>query len=45
MLLINDLKLYEKNDREIESLVHMIMVFSEDIRVHLEMEKCATIKL
>ena len=42
---MNDLKLYGKNDREIESLAHAVRVFSEDIRTQFRIEKCAPIKL
>jgi len=44
MLFMDDLKLYGKNNREIESL-HRVRVSSEYIRIQFEIEKCATIKL
>ena len=31
LLFIDDLKLYGKNDRETESLLHTVRVFSKDI--------------
>jgi len=45
LLIIHDLKLYGRNDREIESLVHTVGIFSEDNGMQYGIEKCATIKL
>jgi len=45
LLFMDDLKLYGRNDREIESLVHTVWIFSEDIGMQFGIEKCATIKL
>jgi len=45
LLFLDDLKLYGRNDREIESLVHTVRIFSEDIGMQFGIEKCATIKL
>jgi len=45
LLFIDDLRLYGKNDREIESLVHTVQIFSEDIGMQFGIEKCATINL
>jgi len=45
LLFMDDLKLYRRNDREIESLVHTVQIFSEDIKMQFGIEKCATIKL
>jgi len=42
---MDDLKLYGRNDREIESLVHTVRIFSEDIGMQFGIKKCATIKL
>jgi len=42
---MDDLKLYRRNDRKIESLVHTVRIFSEDIVMQFGIEKCATIKL
>jgi len=42
---MDDLKLYGRNDREIESLVHTVRIFSEDIGMQFGIDKCATIKL
>jgi len=45
LLFMDDLKLYGRNDRETESLVHTVRIFSEDIAIQFRIEKCATIKL
>jgi len=45
LLFMDDLKLYGRNDCEIESLVHTVQMFSEDIGMQFGIKKCATIKL
>ena len=40
MLFMDDLKLYGKSDRELESLVKVVGVFSKDIGMEFGMEKC-----
>jgi len=45
LLFLDDLKLYGRNDQEIESLVHTVRIFSEDIGMQFGIAKCATIKL
>jgi len=40
LLFMNDLKLYGRNDCEIESLVHTGRIFSEDVRIQFGIEKC-----
>jgi len=45
LLFMDDLKLYGRNNQEIESLVHTCGIFSEDIGMQFGIEKCATIKL
>ena len=41
---MDDLKLYGKNEREIESLVQSVRIYSEDIAVEFGVQKCAFIK-
>ena len=41
---MDDLKLYGKNEREIESLVQTVRIYSEDIAVEFGTQKCACIK-
>ena len=45
LLFMDDLKLYGRNDRKTESLVHTVWIFSEDIGMQFGIEKCTTIKL
>ena len=44
LLFMDDLKLYRKNEREIESLVQTVRIYSEDIAVEFGIHKCACIK-
>lgn len=41
---MDDLKLCGKNEREIESLVQSVRIYSEDIAVEFGIQKCAFIK-
>ena len=40
-----DLKLYSKNEKELDSLIQTVRVFSQDIRMEFGIDKCATIVL
>ena len=42
LLFMDDLKLYGRNEKEINSLVHTVRVFSSDIGMDFGIEKCAT---
>lgn len=41
---MDDRKLYGKNEREIESLVQTVRIYSEYIAVEFGIQKCAFIK-
>ena len=41
LLFMDDLKLYGRNEEEINSLVHTVRVFTSDIRMDFGIEKCA----
>ena len=41
LLFMDDLKLYGRNEKEINSLVHTVQVFSSDIGMDFAIEKCA----
>ena len=41
LLFMDDLKLYGRNEKEINSLVHTVRVFSSDIGMDFGIEKCA----
>ena len=43
LLYMDDLKLYGKNKRELESLVQTVRIFTDDIRMRFGIQKCATI--
>ena len=45
LLYMDDLKLYGKNDKEIESLLHTVRIFSTDINMEFGIEKCARVGL
>jgi hypothetical protein len=38
---MDDLKLYEKKEREIDSLINTARIFSDDIDIKFGLEKCA----
>ena len=41
LLFIDDLKLYRRNEKELDSLVQTVRVFSKDIGMEFGIEKCA----
>ena len=41
LLFMDDLKLYSRNEKRLDSLVQTIRVFSEDIGMKFGIEKCA----
>ena len=41
LLFMDDLKLYSRNERGLDSLVQTVRVFSEDIGMEFDIEKCA----
>ena len=43
LLYMDDIKLYAKNERDIDSLIHLTRVYSEDIRMSFGLEKCGRI--
>ena len=43
LLLMDDLKLYSRSEKGLDSLVQTVHVFSEDIRMEFGIEKCATL--
>ena len=45
LLFMDDLKLYTKNEKGLESLVQAIWIFSDDIGVEFGIDKCATLVL
>ena len=37
----DDIKLFTKNEKELESLVHGLRIYSQDIGMEFDIEKCA----
>ena len=42
---MDDLKLYTKNEKGLDSLVQIVRIFSEDIGMECGIDKCATLVL
>ena len=40
LLFMDDLKLYSRNEKELDSLVQTILIFSKDIGMEFGIEKC-----
>ena len=38
---MNDIKLFGKNEKELETLIHAVRIYSHDIVMEFGMEKCA----
>ena len=41
ILFMDDLKLFSRNEKELDSLVHAIRIFSKDVGMEFGIEKCA----
>ena len=35
------IKLFAKNEKELETLIHIVIIYSKDIRMKYDIEKCA----
>ena len=38
---MDDIKLFAKNEKELETLIHTVRIYSQDIRMKFDIEKCA----
>ena len=38
---MDDIKLFAKNEKELETLIHTIRIYSQDIGMEFSIEKCA----
>ena len=45
LLFMDDLKLYAKNEKSLESLVHTVQIFNDDIDMESGIDKCAPLVL
>ena len=45
LLFIDDLKLYGKNEHEVDSLFQSVRIYSEDIAMEFGIQKCACVIL
>ena len=45
LLFMDDLKLFAKNEKEIDSLVQTVRIFSDDIGIKFGLEKCAAMTM
>ena len=43
LLFMDDLKIYAKNEKELESLIHTVRIFSQDINMEFGLSKCASL--
>ena len=41
LMYMDDIKLFAKNEKELETLIHAIRIYSQDIRMEFGIEKCA----
>ena len=42
---MDDLKLYAKSERELDSLIQTVMIFSDDVGMVFGLDKCAVLVL
>ena len=45
LLFMDDLKIYSKTERELQSLVHTVQMISKDISMEFGMDKCSTVRI
>ena len=38
---MDDIKLFSKNEKELETLIHTVRIYSQDIGMEFSIEKCA----
>ena len=42
---MDEIKLFAKNEKELETLIHKVRIYSRDIRMEFGIEKCAMLVL
>ena len=43
IMYMDDIKLFAKYEKELETLIHAVRIYSQDIRMEFGIEKCATL--
>ena len=43
LIYIDDVKLFAKNEKELETLIEVVRIYSQDIGIEFGIEKCATL--
>ena len=43
LMYMDDIKLFAKNEKELETLIHTVRIYSQDIGIEFGIEKCATL--
>ena len=43
LMYMDDIKLFAKNEKELETLIHTVKIYSQDIKMEFGIEKCATL--
>ena len=41
----DDIKLFAKNEKELETLIHVVRIYSQDIGMEFGIEKCAMLEM
>ena len=41
LMYMDDIKLFAKNEKELETLIHAVRIYSQDIGIKFGIEKCA----
>ena len=41
LMYMDDVKLFAKNEKELETLIHAIRIYSQDLGMEFDIEKCA----
>ena len=42
---MDDIKLFAKNEKELETLIHAVSIYSQDIGVEFGIQKCAMLEM
>ena len=42
---MDDIKIFAKNEKELETLMHAVRIYSQDIEIEFGIEKCAMLAL